>query len=195
MESTALPTFRFANGTCIAQAQPRQLLPVTPESPALSVMTDLTDVRAATVSAELTLDQAEQTMIHQGVRMLFVVEKMACVDGIITLAMLQGDKPLKLVQQRGVRRTDLCVADVMSKLSDLDVLDLAALDHATVADVVLVLQRFGMPHLLVAEPATLQGPTRIRGIISHTQVERQLGKPLPTLPVARTFAEIELALA
>lgn len=195
MASNPLPTFRFADGTCIAQAQARPLRPVTADSPALAVMTDLTEVRAATVSAELTLDQAEQAMIQQGVRMLFVVSAMPCVDGIVTLAMLRGDKPIKLVQQRHVRRTDLCVADVMSKLSDLDVLDLDALRHATVADVAAVLQNFGMAHLLVAEAATPHSPPRIRGVISHTQVERQLGAPLPALAVARTFAEIELALA
>ena len=195
MTSTELPTFRFADGTCIAQAQPQPLRPVTLESPAHWVMTDLTEVRAATASAELTLDQAEQAMIQNGVRMLFVVAKLPCVDGIVTLAMLRGDSPIKLVQQRRVRRTDLCVADVMSKLSDLDVLDMAAVGRATVRDVVKVLQRFGTPHLLVAEPATLQGPARIRGVISHTQVERQLGTPFPTIAVARTFAEIEQVLA
>ncbi len=195
MASTSLPTFRFADGTCIAQAQPRQLRPVTPQSPALWVMTDLTEVRAATIGAELTLGQAEQAMIQQGVRMLFVVSTMPCVDGIVTLSMLHGDKPITLVQQRRVRRCDLRVSDVMSKLSDLDMLDLAALSRASVGDVTAVLQRFGMPHLLVVEPATPQGPARIRGVVSHTQVERQLDTPLPALPIAKTFAEIELALA
>lgn len=195
MASTSLPTFRFADGICIAQAQPHPLRPVTPESPAPWVMTDLTEVRAATVRPELTLDQAEQAMIQQGVRMLFVVSTMPCVDGIVTLATLHGDKPITLVQQRRVRRADLRVSDVMNKLSDLDVLDMDTLDRATVGDVAAVLQRLGMPHLLVTEPASLQSPARIRGVISHTQVERQLGTPLPALSVATTFAEIELALA
>lgn len=195
MPSTLLPTFRFADGACIAQAQPRPLRSVTPASPALWVMTDLTEVRAATASPELTLGQAEQTMIQQGVRMLFVVTHMPCVEGIATLSMLRGDKPLQLIQQRHVRRTDLCLADVMSRLSDLDVLDLETLGRATVGDVAALLQDLGMPYLLVAEPATPQSPPRIRGIISHTQVERQLGTPLPMHAVARTFAEIGQALA
>jgi CBS-domain-containing membrane protein len=195
MPSTLLPTFRFADGTCIPQAQSQQPRSVTPASPALWVMTDLTEVRAATAGPELTLDQAEQTMIDQGVRMLFVVARMPCVEGIVTLAMLHGDRPMRLIQQRRVRRSDLCVADVMSKLSELDVLDLETLRRASVGDVVAALQRFGMPHLLVVEAATPQSPPRIRGIVSHTQVERQLGASLPMHPVARTFSEIEQALA
>lgn len=195
MTSKPLPTFRFAGGACIAQAQPRPTSPVTLDSPALLVMTDLAEVRAATVYADRSLDEAEQTMIREGVRMLFVVSTAPCVEGIVSAAMLHGDKPVTLVQQRGVRRSELSVADVMIALADLDVLDLDALGRATVGDVAALFQRFGVHHLLVAESSTPHGPARIRGVISHTQVERQLGAPLPAVAVARTFAEIEHALA
>ncbi len=195
MGPKALPTFRFPDGTCIAQAQTGQRATVTLESPALSVMTDLTEVRAATVAPGVTLPQAELKMIHDGVRMLFVVTQMPCVDGIITAAALQGDRPMQLIQQRNVRRDELCVADVMTPLSDLDVVDLGALQRATVGHVAATLQSFGRPHLLVVEAATPQHPARIRGLISHSQVERQLGASLPMTQVATTFVEIEQALA
>lgn len=194
MTSKSLATFRFPDGTCIAQAQPQPLRPVTLDSPARWVMTDLTEVRAATIHPGISLLQAELKMIHQGVRMLFVVTQMPCVDGIITAASLQGDQPMKLVQQRQVRRDELCVADVMAPLSELDVVDLQALERATVGDVAATLRRFGRPHLLVAEAATAAAPARIRGLISHSQVERQLGSPLPMMPLATTFSEIEQAL-
>ena len=42
-------------------------------------------------------------MIHQGVRLLFVVTQMPGVDGIVTAADLQGEKPLRLVSQRQVK--------------------------------------------------------------------------------------------
>lgn len=77
----------------------------------------------------------------------------------------------------------------------MDVLDLATLSRATVSDVVKVLQRLGTAHVLVAEAATLQGPARIRGVISRSQVERRLGMSLPAMAVASSFAEIEQALA
>jgi hypothetical protein len=194
MATIALTTFRFIDGACLAQAQQRLLRAVTLESPALWAMTDLTEVRAATVSADLTLEQAEQAMIQHGVRMLFVVSSMPCVDGIVSFDMLRGERSIRLIQQRHVRRTDLCVADVMSHKSELDVLDLAALAHATVGDVVKVLQQLVTAHLLVAETATPQGPARIRGVISRAQAERQLGMSLPAMAVARSFAEIEQAL-
>jgi CBS domain-containing protein len=194
MSSKPLSTFRFPDGTCIAQAQMPQHQPVTLASPALSVMTDLTLVRAATVHPDLSLGQAESKMIHDGVRLLFVVSQMPCVDGIVTAAALHGDKPLKLIRQRQVRRDDLCVADVMTKLSELDVVDLAAMERATVGDVAATMLKFGRPHLLVVEAATPHASARIRGLVSHTQVERQLGAPLPMVEVATTFVEIEQAL-
>jgi predicted transcriptional regulator len=142
MPHTALPTFRFPEGTCIAQAMPKQHDHVSLNSPAVHVMTDLAAVRAATIEPRTSLAQAEQRMIHQGVRLLFVVSEMPCVDGVVTARDLQGDKPLRLVIEDATEKTAAC----------------------------------------------------IRGIISQTQLERQLGKALPATEIATTFAEIEQAL-
>lgn len=195
MSHAPLQTFHFPDGTRIAQAQPPQKDTVTLASPALSVMTDLTEVRAATVLPQVPLGVAESKMIHVGVRLLFVVSEMPNVDGIVTAADIQGDKPLRLVQQRQVRHHEITVADVMTPLSSLDAIDFAALARATVGQVVATLLKFGHPHLLVVERAPGDGAPRIRGLISQTQVERQLGTPLPTMEIASTFSEIRQALA
>lgn len=181
MNETALSTFRFPENTCIAQAQPKAKGMVTPESAGLDVMTDLAQVRAATIDPTTTLDRAEQVMIQQGVRSLFVVSNFPCVEGLITASDLVGDKPLRLVNQRQIRRQDLCVADVMTPLSDLDALDYGELKSATVAQVIATFKRTGHSHLLVVQAATGQGPARIRGVLSVTQLERQLGRGLADL--------------
>jgi CBS-domain-containing membrane protein len=194
MQGKPLSTFKFSDGTCIPQASVRPQPPVHLDSPASAVMTDLTVVRAATVGPTDSLAQAETAMVHQGVRMLFVVSQMPCVDGIVTLADLHGDKPMKVLRKRGGPRDELTVSDVMSALADLDVLDLGSLARATVADVVSTLHRLGRPHLLVVEAATASAMGRIRGVVSHSQVERQLGVALPMVEIASTFSEIEQAL-
>ena len=195
MLHAALPTFRFPERTCIAQAQPVTHGPVTLESPAIEVMTDLAEVRAATTTPQMALAQAESKMIHQGVRMLFVVSEMPGVDGIVAAADLRGNKPMQLVNQRQVRYEDLTVEDVMTPLSDLDAIDFMTVRRASVGQVVATLAQFGHPHLLVVESASPVSQARIRGIISQTQVERQLGQALAMTEVASTFAEIEKALA
>lgn len=194
MSHPSLPTFRFPQGTSIAQAQPPQHDVVTPQSPALDVMTDLTTVRAATVAPGSALAQAELIMIHQGVRLLFVVSSMPGVDGIITASDLHGERPMRLVHQRGVKYEELTVGDVMTPLSAINAVTYGALKYASVAEVIDTLLHSSQPHLLVIEHATADTPLRIRGIISKTQVERQLGTQLMSSEIANSFAEIEQAL-
>jgi CBS domain-containing protein len=190
-----LSTFRFPEGTCIPQAQPLMGQPVTLESPGMAVMTDLTAVRAATISPDTPLTQARQTMIHQGVRLLFVVSNMPCVDGLITSTDLEGERPMQVINQRGVKYEELAVTDVMSPLSALDAIDFDELGHATVAKVIATLKHVGRRHMLVVERARASSPARVRGVVSHTQIERQLGQPLDLLDLAGTFAEIRQSLA
>lgn len=194
MPNSALSTFRLSNGTSIAQAQPPQQERVTLESPGMAVMTDLTQVRAATVQPDSGLAQAELMMIHQGVRLLFVVTQMPAVDGIVTAADLQGEKPLRLVSQRSVKFEDLCVADVMTPLPDIDAIDFAALRRASVAQVIAALLNTGRAHMLVIESASAAAPMRIRGVISKTQIERQIGTQLPVTGMATSFAEMSAVL-
>lgn len=195
MTNSALSTFRLSAGTSIAQAQPPQQERVTLDSPGMAVMTDLTQVRAATVQPDSGLAQAELMMIHQGVRLLFVVTQMPAVDGIVTAADLQGEKPLRLVSQRLVKFEDLGVADVMTPLPDIDAIDFASLRRANVAQVIAALLNTGRAHMLVIEAATATVPMRIRGVISKTQIERQIGGLLPVTGMATSFAEMSAVLS
>lgn len=195
MSDGSLPTFRFPAGTHIVQVQPPQHGPVTLDSPAMAVFTDLAQIRAATVQPQTSLDQAELKMIYQGVRLLFVVSDMPSVDGILTAADIAGDKPMRLVHQRQVKHQDLTAADVMTPLADIDAITFAALQRATVAEVVATLTQRGRPHLLVIDSSTADRAPRIRGLVSQTQVERQLGQQLPLTAMAQTFSELEQVLA
>ena len=190
----ALPTFRLDRGTTLAQAQPTDNAPVTLASPALAVMTDLTQVKAATTHPRTTLRQAEQAMIYQGVRMLFVVTEMPLIEGLITATDLGGDKQMRVVHERHLHYDELSVADVMTELGALDAIDYAVVQSAVVGNAVATLQRLGRNHLLVVEAAAAKTPQRVRGVISRSQVERQLGRPIDITPIANSFSEIERAL-
>jgi CBS domain-containing protein len=191
----ALTTFRLEPGMSIAQASPWHHAPVTLGSPALEVMTDLTRVKAATTHPGTALRQAEQLMIYQGVRMLFVTTEMPSIEGLITATDLRSDRPMRAVHDRNVRYDDLCVADVMTGLSLLDAIDCEQMRAATVGNVISTLKALGRNHLLVVEGATDSTPRRVRGVVSRSQIERQLGTPIDIAPIANSFSEIERALA
>ncbi len=175
MNQSALTTFRFPEDTCIQQAQPKPGGAVTMASPGLEVMTDLAQVKAATIDPATSLEKAELAMIHQGVRSLFVVSHFPCVEGLVTVTDLIGEKPMRLLNLRQIQRQELTVADVMTKLSMLDALDYNELKGATVGHVIATFKKVGHSHMLVVQAANENGPARIRGVISVTQLERQLG--------------------
>jgi len=200
----AMATRRLQSPTSIAQVQPLPVDPVTLDAPALSVMTDLTQVKAATTSPTTTLRQAEQLMIYLGVRMLFVVSEMPSLEGLITTTDLHGDRAMRITQQRNVRYDELSVADVMVGRAALDAIDLELMKTATVRNVVATLKQKGRNHLIVVEGGSTEPlqrvrlvtppPARVRGVISRAQVERQLGTVIEMIEVAQSFADIEQML-
>lgn len=168
---------------------------VTADSPAISVMTDLRQVHAATIGPDASLGQATQTMIARGVRLLLVVERVDEVVGLITARDTEGDRVIRLIGERGIRYADLQVRDLMIKREEIDILDLALVERSRVGDIVETLKEWGRQHALVGHLDQPDRLTRIRGIFSATQIGRQLGVALQTFEVARTFAQIETALA
>jgi CBS domain-containing protein len=176
-------------------AQPTQVVPerVTLEDPALNVMTDFRSVTAVIILSGDTLEEAHRRMIQRGVRLLLVVDQNRRAAGIITATDILGEKPLLAVTQRGVRREELLVRDVMTPQERIEVLDVEAVRTARVGHIVATLKQAGRQHAVVAEPGP-GGAHILRGVFSATQIARQLGVAMPTSEIARTFSEIEAQL-
>lgn len=180
----------------VAYAQPSQVVPerVGLDDPALQTMTDLKAITAVIILSGDALDEAHRRMIQRGVRLLLVVDQDRRLVGVITAADILGEKPIRLVMQRNVRREELLVRDVMTPHEMLEVLDLAAVRVAKVGHIVATLRQAGRQHALVVEQDGA-GRQLVRGVFSATQIARQLGVAIPTSEVARTFSEIEAQLA
>ena len=177
-------------------ARVRVSQPATPgrvglDDPAFAVMTDLRDVAAATTTAEETVDRAHAVMVQRGVRLLFVVDRDGLLAGVITATDILGEKPMRLVQGRGVQHNELLVGDLMTPAAQLEALSVQDVSQMRVGHIVATLKSVRRQHVLVAE----EGGSRVRGLFSATQIARQLGVQLQTFEVAQTFADIEAALA
>jgi CBS-domain-containing membrane protein len=164
------------------------------DSPALAVMTDFAQVPAATIERSASLAVANDYMITRGVRSLFVVSPDDRILGLITTTDLLGERPVRASQARGIKRHELTVGDVMTPAEEIVALTLDDVRSAKVGHIIASLKHAGRHHELVAE-ALPDGEVRIRGMFSVSQIARQLGMPLQIAELARTFAEIEKALA
>ena len=183
-----------------APAAPR----VGTESPAIQAMTDLTRVAPATIRPQAPLAGANQFMITRGVRLLLVADDHENVLGVVSAADILSERPMRVAIDRGLRRDELTVADVMTPAEQVEVMAFADVEAARVGHVLETLRRAGRQHALVVDfdqtPSRrpLEPPTRramVRGIFSLSQIARQLGIAVQTGgEVARTFSEIESAI-
>ena len=164
------------------------------ESPALTVMTDLTRVSPATIGPDASIEGANRLMIMRGVRLLLVVDEREDVLGVISTTDILGERSMRVATGRGIRRDELTVADVMTPAERVEAIALADVEGARVGHVVATLMHAGRQHALVVDEAA-SGRVMVRGILSLSQVARQLGEPLQLSEVARTFAEIEAVLS
>lgn len=171
-------------------AQPTAPGRVTLDDPAFSVMTDLREVNAATITPEESIDEAQGRMLRRGIRLLFVLDRQGAVTGVITATDLLGEKPVRFMRERGVAHAEIQVADIMTPASMIETLALVDVAQMRVGHVVATLKAVHRQHLMVSE----DGGQRIRGLFSASQVARQLGVQLQTFEVAQTFADIGAAL-
>jgi CBS domain containing-hemolysin-like protein len=181
-----------ASGACtLAQPAPN---PVTLDSPALDVMTDLSKVAAVVIEPSALVNAANEYMIARAVRSLFVTAPDGHLVGLITTTDVLGERPVRVMHSRGISRNELLVSDVMTPVESIVAMRIEDVRAAKVGHIVASLKQAGRHHELVAEKLA-GGKTCIRGMFSASQIARQLGVPLEITELARTFAEIEEALS
>lgn len=180
----------------VGYAQPTQAVPekATLEDAATSVMTDLARVTAVIILPGDTVDEAHRRMVQRGVRLLLVVDQDRKVVGLITATDILGEKPVMTASQRGLRREEVLVRDVMTPQERLQVLGMADVRTAKVGHIVSTLQKAGRQHAMVVDHDA-KGRQTVRGLFSATQIARQLGVMIQTSEIARTFSEIEATLS
>jgi len=164
---------------------PVAALALAENAPALNLMTDFAVIPPATVSANRHIDAALNDMIVAGVRALIVTTRDE-VTGLITAADILGEKPIKFLQSplcagNPCKRVEITVGDIMTRLGLLETLELDWMMRATAGDVASAFASKPYTHMLVMEPGRSHAVRLIRGLVSKTRLERQLGRPIPSL--------------
>lgn len=190
-EYDTLPARRLTGAVFVSRPAPPKS--VTLESPALDVMTDLRHTHAAVIEPHVTMESANAYMMQRGVRALLVLNQDRALGGIITATDVLGEKPLRFIEERRVKHHDILVSDIMTPLDRLEAIPIEEARHAKVGHVISSLRDTGRQHTLVIEKHAL-GKVQVCGIFSLSQIEKQLGAPIESTGVAKSFAEIEATL-
>ena len=175
--------------------RPQQQLPnhVSGDDPALTVMTDLSQVTAYTTELATPLSTALDMMIRRRVRMLLVRDASGQIIGLITSRDLTGERPTRILAKAGGAWEDLLVADIMTLQPRLDVLRLEDVRAARVGDVLATLRQMNRQHALVVDNDPATGRPAVRGLFSLSQIGLLLGLDLDPAQRATTYAELEQA--
>lgn len=176
--------------------KPLHMVPnsVRMNEPASVVMTDLKKVSPFTIEPLASIDDANEKMISCGVRLLFVMDSLDRVYGLITASDILGERPIQYLREHGGNHFSILVQDIMTKREDLEGLSMKDIESSRVGDIVETLRYGKRQHMLVYENFSDENRQIIRGIISSTQVERQLGIQITKLDRAENFADLEQAL-
>lgn len=193
MDYSSLPTTHLEHTAGLLRSACELPERVKLTHPALDVMTDFRRMTAFTASPDDTLNEVEARMMRRKVRLLFVMENDDQVAGLVTSTDLYGEKPMQVVQSRGIHRDEVRVADIMTPVDRLEAVDFDDIAHARVGHVLETLKARGRQHALVIEHTA--GGQMVRGLLSLSQLSKQLGVTVETTEVANTFIEIEQQLA
>ena len=188
-----LPHELLAPRTSILQQQVLDTAPVALEDSAKLVYTDFTYVRPFSISPTATIDQINARMIACGVRLLFVTEADAVLQGLVTATDLLGEKPVRYIQEHGGTHEEILAQDIMTPLSQLETLRKADVLKASVGDIVKTIETAGRQHMLVCHTHE-NGEQTVIGLLSSSHIEKITGIKLELSTQAHTFADLERAL-
>ncbi|MCF6218306.1 MAG: CBS domain-containing protein [Gammaproteobacteria bacterium] len=168
---TPIPQSTLARPTSITPPSTLYTMAITEESPAFKVMSDLKLTTPATTHANSTLKNANQQMINRGVRMLFVVDEVRQLQGIITSNDLLGEKPVQYMRSFRCGAHEITVKQLMTPLSEIEVLDYSDIERAKVGDIISTLKESGRHHALIGSYQS-DGSLTICGTFSLSHISQ-----------------------
>jgi CBS domain-containing protein len=165
-----LTTMAFTAST---YAHPTELPEVVHwNDPALSVMIDFTQNKPPLISPETPIVEVLEEMKVHGVHVMLVVDQEEEVIGLISAEDILGEKPIQLIEERGLARDEILVAMVMLPETHITAFDIETLRHAKVGNVVNTLRELHQHYALVLKNE--YGHWIVRGLFSSSQISKQL---------------------
>ncbi|OGO97408.1 MAG: hypothetical protein A3F41_05140 [Coxiella sp. RIFCSPHIGHO2_12_FULL_44_14] len=161
------------------------------EDPAFAVMCDFSRTRQRPIPADETMDNALNEMKIQGVHLLLVQGENDHVQGVISSEDILGEWPIKIIQERRIKRSQITVKMVMRPIDKIAALDIKILEHAKVGHIVETLKNLRTHYVLVISEEADNHAKILRGIFTTSQISRQLHRDIAD-SIAKTQSLFEL---
>jgi len=170
----ALPTVQLnANKTYLPKRDKPEIVHI--DDPASYVMVDFTHAKALTIDLEAPIDDAAHDMELGRVHMLLVRDSHNKIRGLISSEIVLGTQPIRIMQERGLRRDEVLVKMVMQAHDKIIAFHLDSLQHAKVGHIINSLNHYQQRYALVVSGN--QGKQTICGMFSSSQIGKQLHIP------------------
>lgn len=175
------PSYRLQSGAAVTVSHSLRPAPehhlLRRSDSAVRAMTDFATSPAFTVSAECTIDDALDEMFRRGVRALIVLDQQGAVLGLVTSYDIQGERiQQRLESQPARRREDVKVREILTPCGQWTTIEWQGIQAARIGDVLDIFLSTGAPYLIVLEASDEAAAGLLRGILSRTRLERQLGE-------------------
>ncbi len=160
--------------------------------PALDVMTNFDKVPPTTIRPDETIDFALMEMRVSGEHVLLVVDRDDNVVGLISSGDIQGAKPVKVIQEKRIKRNEIKVEMVMTPQNKIPTLDMEDLRHAKVGNVVQTLKELKQHYAVVVAIDEENKKQTVHGLFSLSRIGKQLNIDVTSLlPEAHSLAELQ----
>ncbi len=140
---------------------------------AMRVMLDYQQVPPRLIAGSDSVDLAWHEMQVHELPFLLVHDQAQQIIGIIGSEDILGEQPVKMVQQRRIKRDQLLVNGLMLSLKQIPMISIPTLEHAKVGHIIETLKAYHRHYAIVVEPKDA-GCARLRGVFCASQIGRQL---------------------
>ncbi|MBA2653848.1 MAG: CBS domain-containing protein [Gammaproteobacteria bacterium] len=157
---------------------------------AKSIFTDFAKVFPATIPPKSSIDVAAHEMKVRHQQMLLVEENRQVI-GLISFEDILSERPLQLMQAKGLNRAEITVEMLMSPREHIIVLDISHLKNAQVGHIINTIKAHSAYYILVVK--TLRSNKHlIKGLFSATQIGKQLHSDLSSILTKEPKTIVEL---
>ncbi|WP_323846617.1 CBS domain-containing protein [Microbulbifer magnicolonia] len=168
---------------------PEEFCELTPDSPALSFVTDFKDHHPALLTPSVSAADAAQVMHAGHLSAVLVLDRQGLVAGLLTAEDISYQRVIQRVAE-GVPRHELTVGDLMRSRSKLKVLSYRQVEKSSIRTVLQAMRDHGQRDCLIVD----QHNHHVRGVISAAEVGRRLHAEI-NIDALPTFADIQRAVA